>query len=295
MGCGSPLVASTWRPLLGGELADRAWQAISVLGAALAEEPARLAAAADGGPADPTLATGEAGIALFLAQLARARADGRLAEAARRRCARVIAGVPRARFHPGLFSGLLGVAWTLGEIAGRTIDLDCGHEAAAAEIDRALVRILGRERLPWHHDLSGGLTGVGVYALERLPRPVARDCAALVGEHLRRTSELHPAGRAWRTPPAPMPDADRGAGGFNLGMAHGIPAVLALLAAIAGGEADAGGMRQLLAEGVGWLLAQEQPPPAASRFSVLAGGGAAAGRSPLISLPGPRGAETAPC
>ncbi len=295
MGCGSPAVTSTWRPLLGGEWADRAWQAVSVLGAALAEDGTRPSAAADTGPTDPTLATGEAGIALFLAQLAHARADDQLAQAARRRCGRMIAGVPRARFHPGLFSGLLGVAWTLGQIAEHLIELDCCHEDSVAVIDRALVRILRRERQPWHYDLSGGLAGVGVYVLERLPRPVARECATRVGEHLGRASVLHPSGRTWRTPPALMPDADRGtgAGCFNLGMAHGIPAVLALLAAIAGGEADAGGMRQLLAEGVGWLLAQELPPAAASRFPALAGCGAGAESSPLAWCQGDLGLAAA--
>lgn len=292
MGCGSPVIA-IWRPLLGGELADRAWNAVSVLGAALAEDGTRPSAAADTGPADPTLATGEAGIALFLAQLAHARADDRLAHAARRRCGRMIAGVPRARFHPGLFSGLLGVAWTLGQIAEHLIELDCGHEDSAAVIDRALLRILRREHQPWHYDLSGGLAGVGVYALERMPRPVARECAARVGELLRRASEVHPPGRAWRTPPELAPEADRDAGCFNLGMAHGIPAVLALVAAIAGGEADTGGMRQLLAEGVGWLLAQELPPAAASRFPALTGGGAGAGSSPLAWCQGDLGLAAA--
>jgi hypothetical protein len=295
MGCASPVIASTWRPLLAGELADRAWQAVSVLGERLAGDGTRPSAPSGGQPTDPTLATGDAGIALFLAHLSGTRADaaGHLADAARHRCGRMLAGAPRAQFRPGLFSGLLGVAWTLGQRAENSIDLDCDYEDSAATIDRALRRILRRERQPWHYDLSGGLAGVGVYALERMPRPVARDCAALVGEHLRRASERHPPGRAWRTPPELMPDADRGAGCFNLGMAHGIPAVLALLAAIAGGEADAGGMSQLLAEGVGWLLAQELPPEAASRFPALIGCGDAARNSPLAWCQGDLGLAAA--
>jgi hypothetical protein len=295
MGCGFPVIASTWRPLLDGELADRAWRAVSVLGEELAGDGTPLSAPSAGQPTDPTLATGDAGVALFLAHLSRTRADaeGHLADAARHRCGRMLAGALRAHFHPGLFSGLLGVAWTLGQVAESSIDLDCEVEGAVAAIDRALLRILRRERQPWHYDLSGGLAGVGVYALERLPRPVARDCVALVGEHLQRASERHPPGRAWRTPPELMPDADRGAACFNLGMAHGIPAVLALLAAIAGGEADAGGMGQLLAEGVGWLLAQELPPEAESRFPALTGCGDAARSSPLAWCHGDLGLAAA--
>ncbi len=287
MGGASAVSAVTWRPLLAGELADRARRAVSVLGEALSRAGARPLAGAggDGGaggaPTDPTLATGDAGIALFLAELARARADVVVAEAARRHCGQVVAGAPGAAFHPGLFSGLPGVVWALDRIAGQLVELDCEYQDAADAIDRALLRILRRQRQPWHFDLAGGLAGVGVYALERLPRPAARDCLALVGDHLHRASERRPPGRTWRTPPELMPDADRGEGCFNLGMAHGIPGVLALLAAAAGGEADAGGMRELAAEGVEWLLAQELPAAAAARFPGLIGDGTAAQGSPL--------------
>ena len=294
MSTSSPAVASTWRPLLTGELGERAWQALLTLGESQAADSARLPVSPAGQPSDPTLATGDAGIALFLAHLAHSRADDRLAEAARCRCERMIADAPRAPFHPGLFSGLLGVVWTLEQIAGRLIDLDFEIEDAAAAIDRALLRILRRARQPWHYDLSGGLAGVGVYALERLPRPAACHCLARLVVHLRRASEIQSPGRAWRTPPELLPDGDRGAGCFNLGVAHGISGVLALLAAIAGGEADAGGTRQLLTDGVEWLLAQELPPDAESRFPALAGDGAAAAPgSPLAWCHGDLGLAAA--
>jgi hypothetical protein len=288
MGRRSPASAAAWRPLLQGELADRAWKAVSVLGQALAGDGSRsetpeASGRAVSGLTDPTLATGDAGVALFLAHLARELEDERLAEAARRRCERMLDGAARAPLRPGLFSGLPGVIWSLEQA-------DAGVGAGA--VDRTLIRILRRKHpqlydlpsgRPLPYDLSGGLAGIGLYALSRLPRPAARRCLALVSERLRQASEEHPPGRAWRTPPELVPGAEGGTGCFSLGMAHGIPAVLVLLAAVADTEADPGGTRRLLAEGMTWLLAQELPPEAGCRFPVLVGSGAAAGAALQVS------------
>src|SRR6185503_7127689 len=94
--------------------------------------------------------------------------------------------------------------WVEGEAAARAL-------AAAEEALLSLLR-----QAPWKgvDDLLGGLVGLGVYALERLPRPTA---AAMVPLVVARLGERAGAD-------------GRGLAGDDPGMAHGTAGVIALLA-----------------------------------------------------------------
>jgi hypothetical protein len=118
-------------------------------------------------------------------------------------------------------------------------------------------------------DLFDGLVGFGVYALERLPNPT---CTRILAQLVERVGEIvEPAGRhlAIRTPPreliaprrAQFPD-----GWFNLGLAHGVPGVIAVLAGIRAAAIRTVETAHLLDALVGWLLAQSRPGPG-SRFA----------------------------
>jgi class I lanthipeptide synthase len=150
-----------------------------------------------------------------------------------------------------------------------------------AEIDEALLHYL--EHSPWQadYDLIRGLAGFGVYALERLPRPGAVACLSKIVERLAETAEHGPEGVTWHTSPELLPDWQRELypkGYYNLGVAHGVPAVLALLGAAwnaasrlaAAGDPAASELaaraRPLLDGGVRWLLAQRLPPGGATWF-----------------------------
>jgi len=154
-------------------------------------------------------------------------------------------------------------------------------EDPLAEIDAALLRYL--DHSPWtaDFDLIRGLAGFGVYALERLPRPSAIACLTKIVDRLAETAEHGPQGTTWHTAPELLPDWQRKifpGGYYNLGVAHGVPAVVAMLgatAAAAGRVGAAGdpaaaalaGRARSLAEGaLRWLLAQQLPPGEASRF-----------------------------
>src|SRR4029079_16935527 len=96
------------------------------------------------------------------------------------------------------------------------------------EIDEALLAPLARS--PWlgEYDLIGGLAGLGVYALERLPRPAARTLLERVVDRLAELSEEMEEGAAWFTPPERLPEWQREIhtkGYYNLGVAHGLPGV----------------------------------------------------------------------
>jgi hypothetical protein len=157
-----------------------------------------------------------------------------------------------------LHSGLTGVGWAVGHLRGRVPGLDGEDDAAA--IDEVLLDHLGRS--PWaeDYDLIDGLVGFGVYALERLPRPAAVACLGRVIDRLAETAERRPEGVTWWTNPEwlPAPTRERFPRGYyNLGLAHGVPGVIALLASAC--AAGVAGARPLLEGAVSWLLAQQGP------------------------------------
>ncbi len=230
---------TTWQAILDGELAVRARRAIDELATAL---PAHLEVT---GRDALSLGLGAPGGALFHAYLGAARGDqGQIAyaEAVLARCGDALADVV---LPPGLHEGFTGVAWATAL---------CGGGKALGDIDQAL-RALTAQAPPASFDLIRGLTGIGVYALERGDRALAAQVVGRLAERAVRT----PDGLAWPTTPAQMGEWKLGrypTGCHDLGMAHGAPGVVALLAGCV--RHDITGARPLLAGAVGWLRAQRQ-------------------------------------
>ncbi len=318
---------NSWRPLLDGRLAERAWEAVDSIAQAI--KPAAADAApplpGDGLPAGTVPATGEgadaeaadelariafqethpglaggvAGRAVFFAYRSKAGNDrqehGETAAALLEKATDALATVP---LPPDLYGGFTGVAWTAEHLCGpRFVDADGSPEAAGTagesqgptgaseadpliEIDEALAGYL--DHTPWtaDYDLIRGLTGFGVYALERLPQPSALACLAKVLERLAELAERGPQGLTWHTAPDLLPDWQRElfpTGYYNLGVAHGMPGTIAMLgaaSAAAGSMAAsaatpgdvaaragtvAGRARELVDGAVRWLQAQRQP------------------------------------
>jgi len=230
-----------------------------------------------------SLAGGRAGLAVFYAYLAIARRSKSDRSAAFRFLDQARVALGSVTMPPSLHSGFTGVAWAMEHLE-RRLGASDGDEARAA-VDGALLDLLGRS--PWRHDydLMNGLVGFGVYALERLPRRAAAACLRRVVDRLEETAERGPRGTSWLTRPellSPTQLAQVPHGYYNLGLAHGVPAVIALL-----GSAYAAGVarrktRALLGGAVAWLDAQRLPAGAGSVFPVMVQPGVA----PPASRPG---------
>jgi hypothetical protein len=87
---------------------------------------------------------------------------------------------------------------------------------------------------PWRddYDLIGGLVGYGVYALEQLPGKLAIECLAQVVNRFDEMAERTAQGTTWFTAPELLSDWQREIcpkGHYNLGLAHGVPGVIAFL------------------------------------------------------------------
>jgi hypothetical protein len=219
---------------------------------------------------------GYAAMALAHAELERALPGRGHGDRVQRDLGRAVDALGRGNVRPILFGGFTGLAW-VAEYLHDEADGD-----ANGEIDDALASFLGAGSKPsrrkWHetYDLIGGLVGYGLYALERLPRPSAAALLERIVEHLSAMSEPQPVGLSWRTQRAwargPAQEIP-----FNLGLAHGVPGILGLLARVwrAGvAKREAG---RLLERGMAWLLAQELPKESPSAFAVGAKRGVAFG------------------
>lgn len=266
----------TWRPLLEGDLALRSLQA--------AEDVAR--ALESYTPADdlryPSLA-GAAGEAILHAYLARQNGDEHQAERAATRLETAAQFLASAVVPPGLYSGFSGVAWVVEHLQTRLFGPDPDGDDPNREIDEALLAYLSTLTERDEYDLINGVAGLGVYARERLSYPSGAVLLERVVDRLANQAEAGPEGTAWFTPPSRLPEWQRKihpGGLYNLGVAHGIPAVVALLAIACRSGVAADRARPLLDGTVRWLLAHQLPAGKGSCFgsSFAAGEESAASR-----------------
>lgn len=258
---------SAWSPILSPEAADRALRAVEEIAADVRkfteeqreEAPTWLRRG-------PSLAGGDAGEAYFFTYLDQARPGQGYDDLAMTLLERAIEATGNLQAPPGLYSGFSGVAWTLEHLRGRLFE-DDGGEDPGEEVIAALIDHVGLS--PWrgHYDLISGLVGFAVYALERLPRPGGRECLERIVARLAETAERRPDGVTWLTGTDLMIDRDLEMypeGNYNLGVAHGVPGVIGVLAEACAAGVDA---RDLLDGSVAWLLDQKMPEGSGSLFA----------------------------
>jgi len=238
-----------WAPILDGALRARAL-------AAVAETVARVRAQRG---VTPSVAHGLSGFALLLLEANRVQprlASTRDVESMLARSVRLVAEVPLGS---GLYEGYPGVGLTL-ELARRA-----GFRGVAGldEIDRALLGWVERfGAVPpayAHLDLITGLAGQAIYACARLPRIRARRALERLISWLGQRAVVVGGGASWLSPPRASPGPDMLAGNIvDLGLAHGVPGILAVLARILEAGIAPRASRRLLQRGTHWLLGQYQ-------------------------------------
>jgi hypothetical protein len=218
-----------------------------------------------------SLGTGAAGLAVCFAYLAEGLAESRHAATARHLLDQALAMAEAEPMLPSLYGGLSGIGWAASHLSARLHWPDL--EATLADIDEAVCEHLSQPVWQEDYQLSGGLVGLGVYALERLPDPVAGDCLERVVGHLAATAEHKPDGATWWTGPErmslhalkKMPD-----GAYGVGLGEGVAGVVALLARACAAGVAVEQARPLLNEAARWVLAQEAPdgPPEGFPYAI---------------------------
>jgi len=260
---------TVWRPLLKGPLAGRALDAVEEI--ATAVRPDGLARARKRSLSftarDASLAGGTAGLAVFYAYLSRANSNGRHDSIASRFLAEAGDAVATVTMPPSLYGGFSGVAWATAHLQKGFLGRN--GASSTSQVDRILKGYLNRPGWVGEYDLVSGLVGLGVYALERLPAPAAVGCLEGIVDRLAETATRRAGGVAWFTPPGLLPDWQRKQsprGYYNLGLAHGVPGVIAVLGAACASGIRPRKARKLLDDAVAWLLRQERAEETGSRF-----------------------------
>ncbi len=249
-----------WRPVLDGALADRALDTARSIGETLAGpladwDPIEGPAEGGGGTRPASLAGGTAGLAVLFAYLAECGVDPGGLEKASELLNESADAAASVVMGPSFYSGYSGLAWAVSHV---TTPVD-GPDDPAAEIDDELLSVV--DDSPWtgDYDLVSGLVGFGVYALERLPRPAAVRCLERIVDRLSERAERKGPELTWHTPPSLLPPShvESSPGGhYNLGLAHGVPGVIALLGRITAADISREKARGLLDGAVAWLLGQ---------------------------------------
>lgn len=243
-----PAMGACWRPLLSGAQREQALATVDKLAVSIGRQLGALQ--------DPSLGRGQAGLALFYGQVANALESSWAADVAERCLEGATEALTTEVMDSSLLSGFSGVAWAVEVVEGL---LDPGSSDRGETIDEVLEHLLARPGL-WAapHDLVRGVTGIGVYALERYPRPLAADCLRHIVARLRESAREDAAGAYWWTPArvlSPEVVESHPFGLADLGLAHGQPGAIALLGAIAQTGIDPRATA-LLNEAVPWLLSQ---------------------------------------
>lgn len=257
--------AAPWGCLLDGADADRAHAAA----AAIAEDLRRLPADVERSAGDASASNGKAGLALFFAEFGQATNDEAASNHASDLMDDAIALSQARPFPHQLFAGPVSVGWALDVLAGRLFEAD-GDESDVDGLVEDLLTIPG-----WitTYDLVGGVIGLGVYGLRRLPRPSAVRSVRAAIDALATLAERGDKGIAWRTVQAMLPSSpiidERMAhypdGYFDTGLAHGHAGAITFLAAAASaGFAEAlplldGAARWILAHRLGHDHAHDAP------------------------------------
>lgn len=232
-----------WQPLLEGESAAEALAVVQEIVDAVALQP----------PSRQQGLQDDASLALLLAHCHHPAASHKLDSA--------LSAATKAPLSLSLFSGVSGLLWLLHRV-GASDEAD----ALVAHLDAAVLECLSAPHWTDRYDLVSGLVGAGVATAARDGARAARisdrvlsllEGMAIFDEH----------GATWRTSPKNLSTARRDqfpSGVIDVGVAHGVPGVIGLLAMFIEADVQRARCCRLLHAAASWLLGVI--PPGRPRF-----------------------------
>lgn len=290
---------SSWQPILTAIQTEQATEAIRAIAEALRQLPseaipAGMPDAYRDSSHEPLLARGKAGQALFCAYLSEAFPSAMDRERAFQLLDQAVCRIAEAQSSASLFAGFTGVAWAVEHLQQRLGHVE--QEDSNEEVDKVLKAYL--KRRPWEaeYDLVYGLVGFGVYSLARLARASAVGCLQEVVSNLEELAEHDSAGVTWRSAPEsllPHQRTQNPAGYFNLGVAHGVPGVIAMLGRTWAADVAREKIEPLLDGAIRWMLSQKLPEGSDGSFPYWVGPGTSPAPARLAWCYGDAGIATA--
>jgi hypothetical protein len=205
---------------------------------------------------DASLSRGAAGLALGHAYLERLFPRRGHAERGRSALACADAAERRRGASPWLFDGVAGVSWVAEHVGRDASDHGDPNDAREAFL-LARVRKELRVRVP--HGMARGLAGVGIYALEREGRGRSTEIQGMVTRHLAWAACNVPEGTFWLSDPRWDRNSRAAEPYVDLSLAHGVPGVVLLLAALVRRGFRDDVLRPLLTRSCSWILSARMP------------------------------------
>jgi len=207
---------SKWKPVLHDKLLENAQEIIFTIADSLIEVHAV--------PIDQ---------ALFFGYLYLATGNSYYLTESRKRLDRALDSCPKAISTIRLFGGLAGIGWIMDHLK-RYVFMQEVDEDFMQEVDEILLNALEEDSWSGHYDLIQGVVGIGVYFLERYAEnKVTKNTLERIFYHIVNLAEIDTNGARWYVSPnfidsralKNYPD-----GRYDFGVAHGIPAVIAMIA-----------------------------------------------------------------
>lgn len=219
----------------------------------------------------PGLLTGYGGAALFHAYGFLWTRDERHLDQVHRVIARTLDALAGEHPGPSFSSGLAGIAWSLQHLVRIGLLEPDDSADVFAQVDDLLAQAMDAALAEGRHDFLHEGLGIALYFVERLPDPAALVQLERAAARLASTAaDDGRGGLRWRDR-FTRRGRDGGAACYNLGLAHGVPAIIALLALIHDHGVARARIAPLLRGATRWLRVTRLPGTtgAASLFPIL--------------------------
>jgi lantibiotic modifying enzyme len=208
----------------------------------------------------PGLLGGYTGTALFYAyyyQLTGKRKYLRKVYDILQRCIQALAEVPLPFSH---CNGIAGIAWCIQHLLKAGFVTEDGMSDIFEEVDEILGSEMQEEVLHNHYDFLHEGLGIALYFLEKDHHPDAEMYLTNIVAQLEKAALKMNRGISWQdhlTKPQEHPIETVS---FNMGLAHGVPAIISILAAIHSKGIAVEKTRNLIGKGIDWILSNRNIP-----------------------------------
>jgi lantibiotic modifying enzyme len=157
-------------------------------------------------------------------------------------------------------SGVAGIAWGIQHLMQAGFAEGEGMQDIFEEVDDVLGNFMEADLRDNNYDFLHQGLGIAPYFLERLPHPTAEKYLTAVVMHLQRTAMENEHGIRWKDHFSRTSRELENQDCFNLGLAHGIPAIITILGMIYEKGIAADTALTLIDRSVAWLLAVQNEP-----------------------------------
>ena len=202
----------------------------------------------------PSLAVGKSGIALFLAYYSQFTRSKKAQQCSQRYLRDALDRLEQLD-DTSIASGFFGVSWTFSNLYHAGF-ISRGDLAAVRDINDLVELSIEQHYHSRNYDLLYGMIGIGMCVLENPTFPRRSFVLKAIGEKLASISLETDEGRTWqnyfsveRSSPEDI--------AFDLGLAHGVPSVIAFLCQLYDIGIARRTLRPLILDTTRWLLNQE--------------------------------------